>query len=265
MKLTSSLVRLSLLLFALSFVGVVGLNGSIDPTHVRHARAASLDIVMQSNGSDSLVFQIGVDNCPASLAPGDACSAHVVVTNQGDETAEISPPQASVSGSLKTCSGDDPANPGSDGDNIALRIENQTYNEAVHLLDPGDSESFDVTFALDMDMGNTCQARTATILVTLRNRLPIGEDEEPQEETTPSPQPSPTATPFAQVSGSIATPTPAPVRTNEVLPTRLPVTGQGWQPEDHSLLKPLTWAAGAAGAIALGLAALLATGKRARQ
>jgi hypothetical protein len=55
------------------------------------------------------------------------------------------------------------------------------------------------------------------------------------------------------------------VRTNEVLPTRLPVTGQGWQPEDHSLLKTLSWAAGAAGAIALGLAALLATGKRARQ
>jgi hypothetical protein len=278
-----SLVRASLLLFVISFVGLVSINGSLNPADIRTAKAASLDIVLLSDSTGSLVFHLNAQNCPDYLAPGDSCTAHVDVENNGTETAEISQPSGSVAGVLYTCTGNDASSPGGGGQNIGLSIENVTYNEAVHLLDPGDSESFDVTFTLDSTIGNACQGKSAVITVTLQDGLPVTATPQPATATptatntpfsgveeffsTPIPTTAaaaPTSTLVAEVSAVVATPraTATATLTSEVLPARFPVTGQGWQPQEST--NPLSFLFLGLGATGLGLL-LLAVGMATRK
>src|SRR5918996_1367415 len=99
MKLAASALRVALLLFALAAIGLAGFDGPFGPAGVHRVRAAPLDIVVSSGGNSFLAFQMSVSEaCPPVLAPGDSCFATVEVFNQGDETAEISPPSAQVNG-----------------------------------------------------------------------------------------------------------------------------------------------------------------------
>ncbi len=317
------MLRVSLLLFVVSFVGLVGINRSINPTRIHSVQAAALDIVFAGN---SFNFMMGAVACPAVLAPGDSCHATVFVQNVGDETAEISPPTAQVSGPLYTCTGDDPANPGTGGQNIQVTFENATYAGPVSLIDPGNTESFDITFTLDLAMPNACQGKQATIAVSIQTGLPVVDPtatpmptdtavptDTPVPTATATPQPtstgtatttasptsSATASPSASPTASV-TPSPSPspsasaspsptagvagltVGTNfggdaglfsevgglridpvtgqiiGVLPSRLPVTGQGWTPPANTVVYgPLFWALGGLGGVTLLFALFL--------
>jgi hypothetical protein len=264
MKLSGSLLRVSVLLFVVSFTGLLGLNGSLDPTRVQSVKAAALDIDLTSNGFGTLQFQLApATDCWDYLAPGDACFAEVLVENVGDQTAELSQPEiVSVSGGLQTCEG---------GPNLDVTLEDISYTnepgEGYNLIDPGETETFEVHFAL-ADVGNACQGQTATIVV----RVLIGLA---PEDPTPTPQATatPTATPglgvdtnfpgtgnnnppVNEIGGTRTTPVPGATRTNEVLPTRLPVTGTGWTPTGGGLsaLEVLFLGAGALSLATLALA-----------
>jgi hypothetical protein len=269
MKLTGSLLRVSLLLFVVSFTGLIGLNGSLDPTRVQSVKAAALDIDLTSNGFGTLQFQLApATDCWDFLAPGDACFANVLVENVGDQTAELSQPEiVSVSGGLQTCEG---------GPNLDVTLEDISYDnepgEAFNLIDPGETETFEVHFVL-ADVGNACQGQTGTIVV----RVLIGlAPEEPTPTPTPTSTPTPTNTPgltvdtnfpgnnnpaaTAQVGGARTTPTAGLI--SETLPTRLPVTGSGWTPTGGGItaLEVLFLAAGALSLATLALA--IATRRR---
>ncbi|HEX5370859.1 MAG TPA: hypothetical protein VFY10_15745 [Dehalococcoidia bacterium] len=278
---TRSLIHMSVLLLLISFVGIVGANGSLNPAKIQSAKAAALDIVLLSDNGSSLTFHVTAAGCPSNLAPGSACSAHVVVDNQGTEAAEIGQPTGSVSGALNTCAGDDPANPGAGGPNIALSLTNISYGDAVHLLNHGNSESFDLAFSLDSAIGNACQGQTATITVSLQTglpdatatptpTLPLSVDVAPTAVSSPSGQTGSgqpagqvavTSTLVSQIQSAVTTPNPTLV--SEVLPTRFPVTGQGWQPRRSTNLVALFfWVTGSAGVLLLTYAVVATRRKR---
>jgi hypothetical protein len=254
MQLAGSLLRVSLLLFVVSLVGLIGINGSVNPAKVSSAQAASLNIVLTSNAQSTLQFQVvGISqNCWQFLAPGDACYANVVVENlDPDWTVELSQPSIiEVSGGLTTCDGGT--------QNLNVHLENISYAGDPYLLTPLETQTFDVYFELK-DVGNPCQGQTGTIVVQVLDGVspsptPTATNT-PAPTSTASPTPSPTITPtptgvpgltvdtnlsgppVSQIGGA-QTGGPGSGTGNpndnglisEISPTRLPVTGQGWQP-----------------------------------
>ncbi len=164
--LKGSLLRAFLLLVAIGLVAAYGVRGSLNPAHVTTVNAADLQIVLTSNDTETLQFQVAVGQpCADALAPGDSCFATVNVKNAGSIDYPVGAPQITVNGSLNTCTGDDPNSPGTGGHNLKVSFSDPQPGSQV--LAAGASETFDVVFTLDSAIGNACQGKDATIQVTV--------------------------------------------------------------------------------------------------
>ncbi len=163
-NLKGSLLRAFLLLLAIGLVATYGVRGSLNPAHVTTVSAADLQIVLSSNDTDTLQFQVALGQpCADALAPGDSCVATVKVENKGSTDSPVGMPEITVSGTLDTCSGDDPANPGAGAHNLSVSFRDP--QPTGMLLKAGASETFDVVFTLSSAMGNACQGKQASIEV----------------------------------------------------------------------------------------------------
>ena len=164
--------RLALLLALLTFVGVAGLNTSVDPTRVSRVNAAGLEITISGDGpGGALAFSIGDVGCPDRVIPADACTARVRVTNTGRERLVLSYPSATESGPLETCSGDDENNPGSAGNNLSTAFGNLSYQPGDTTLRPGAGAVFDLIVTLLPEAGNACQGKTGYVTVSVSASL----------------------------------------------------------------------------------------------
>ena len=237
-SLSRTLIRSSLFLFLISAVGLLGLNGSLDPRQVTRIQAHDIIIELTSNSGNTLDFTVNADCVPTAMAPGDECLANVVLENTGEGDYTLTAPAIEISGLLTTCGG---------GGWFAASISDLSYAPNSHVVEVGDTESFNVNTSLHIDTPNDCQGQTAVIVITLTaNATDDGTTPTPTATNTPPVQGNDdngdvdlTPQPTSEVAGSQATPvgtstpvrantpTPQPTFTSEVLPSRFPATGQG--------------------------------------
>ena len=229
-NLSRSLIRFSLFLFLISGVGLLGLNGSLDPRSVTRIQAHDIIIELTSNSGNTLSFGVTGNCVPTAMAPSDQCVAGVVLENTGEGAYTLTAPTIEVSGGLSTCGG---------GGWFQASISALSYSPNNHVVQVGDIETFNVDTSLALATPNDCQGQTALIVITLTaNATDDGTTPTPTPTSTPADEDNEngglTPQPTSQVSGSQATPesqssTPRAQATftSEVLPSRFPSTGQG--------------------------------------
>lgn len=231
------LFRFSLLLFLISAVGLIGLNRGLDPRDVHRIQAHAIIIELSGTGpGNTLGFAVN-STCDASrMAPNDVCTSAVGIENTGEGAYRLSQPELEVTGDLLTCGG---------GGWFSVAIANISYTPDSHIVAIGDTESFDVVATFG-DAPNECQAMSAEIIITLRAEATEAHTPTPTATSTPQDNtggetpststPVPTSTLTSQTAGTQATPpatataraTPVATFTSEVLPSRFPSTGQGF-------------------------------------
>jgi hypothetical protein len=233
--LSRSLGRFSLFLFLISAVGLLGLNGSLDPRNVTRIQAHDIIIELTSNSGNTLSFGVTANCVSSAMAPSDECAAGVVLENTGEGAYTLTSPEVETSGPLTTCGG---------GGWFSASVDGLSYAPNSHVVRVGDIETFNVNTSLSIDTPNDCQGLSAIIVITL---VATATD----DGTTPTPEapaaqgsdccddfftPEPTsevlgarATPEPTRTATVrpSTPTPAATFTSEVLPSRFPSTGQG--------------------------------------
>jgi hypothetical protein len=248
---TKALTRCSLLLFLVSFVGLLGLSGGINPLGVARIQAHAIVIDLTSNGGSILSFDLNAHCSTSAMAPGDVCTATAEVgnTGEGDYTLSV-PVLESMTGTLTTCG---------EGGWFETEITNLSYVPDTEVIDVGGSATFDVIMSLNVDAPNPCQAQSAHIVISISALATEIEDD-----STPTPGPistpvinQPTSVPTS-TSGVVIQQTPVPSPTffnetlpatptivsvvtvatpglfNEVIPQRFPVTGQGSLPTEFA-------------------------------
>lgn len=237
-NLSRSLARSSLLLFLVSAVGLLGLNGSLDPRNVTRIQAHDIVIQLTSNSGNTLSFGVSANCVSSAMAPSDQCVANVELQNTGEGDYTLTAPDVQTSGALTTCGG---------GGWFSASVSNLSYAPNSHVVRVGDIETFNVNTSLSIDTPNECQGQSALIVITLvANATDSGEEPAtPVATATPTggdccdlvtPQatsevagsratPEPTSTPRATATARTAT--PVATFTSEVLPSRFPSTGQG--------------------------------------
>jgi hypothetical protein len=235
---TKQLIRCSLLLFVVSFVGLIGLNRAVDPRNVARIYAHDITIELSSSGNGDLTFAASATCNAAALAPSDICIADVLVENTGEGDITLSEPEIEVTGPLTTCGG---------GGHLTGIIDNLSYEPDDSVLDVGDDESFEVIIEFALAAPNDCQGLAAEIIVTIEATATDdgdededdddpddpdeeeAEEEEDEDEDEDDPTPTPTLVSQTLASTPTAVPTvrPSPVPTfiSEVAPARFPVTG----------------------------------------
>jgi hypothetical protein len=236
-----TLIRFALLLFVVSFVGLIGLNRSPNPARISTAHAASVDITLTDGGGGStLDFSIGGAWCPETLAPGDSCTAEALVRNVGTESVTLSAPAVAESGVLETCTGDDPLNPGSGGNNLTSTVHDLSYTPNSTRISPNGEASFQVSFTFALAASNGCQGQTGTITVTVsatdvpvtttatqptvQQTAPVVVQQVP---VVPQTVPVVVSTPLVQQIQAARQEAPAATFTQQVSPAKLPASGQG--------------------------------------
>jgi hypothetical protein len=234
---TKSLIRFSLFLFLISFVGLVGLNRDLDPRRVARIQAHDIIIEITSSGDGELSFNLTANCVSTAMAPSDSCLAEVDIFNDGEGDVTLSAPDIDVTGSLTTCGG---------GGWFSVSAINLSYDPDDDVIEIGESAGFEVRAVLDIDTPNACQGQSAEILITIEALAtddgdPGDEDEEPNPDPTPRPprpeqNPPQSNTPIVNqalgatptpAASSTAVPTPVATITTEVIPQRFPSTGQG--------------------------------------
>jgi hypothetical protein len=239
--LSGSLVRFSFLLFLISAVGLLGLNGSLDPRNVTRIQAHDIIIELTSNSGNTLSFAVNANCVSTAMAPSDQCVAGVVLENTGEGDYTLTAPAIQTSGALTTCGG---------GGWFSASISNLSYAPNSHVVRVGDIETFNVNTSLSIDTPNDCQGLSAVIVITLvATATDDGTTPTPEATFTPTttavindccdlitPEPTsevlgaratPEPTRTATARPSTATATPVATFTSEVLPSRFPSTGQG--------------------------------------
>src|SRR5688572_5432833 len=154
---TKALTRCSLLLFLVSFVGLLGLSGGINPLGVARIQAHAIVIDLTSNGGSILSFDLNAHCSTSAMAPGDVCTATAEVGNTGEGDYTLSAPVLeSMTGTLTTCG---------EGGWFETEITNLSYVPDTEVIDVGGSATFDVIMSLNVDAPNPCQAQSAHIVI----------------------------------------------------------------------------------------------------
>src|SRR5262245_60796980 len=130
---TNTLCRLSVLLFVVVFVGIIGLNHSLNPQNVARIHAHAITLEISGTGAQGVLSFNAAINCDSTeLAPSDSCTANLSVQNTGEGRVRMSIPSLELSGGLTTCGG---------GGWLTASLANVSYT-ASEIVNIGQMESF---------------------------------------------------------------------------------------------------------------------------